>query len=124
MSCLLYVYIIFISVVAWLIVNWLKLKRSATMLIHPPLSVLLNPNNWYQSFWHLKNKSKNLREIIMDSSNLKENFIAALEDLDKANLENDNMKYKLKKAEDYIKNIKVQIDISRRERQELVESLK
>ena len=59
----------------------------------------------------------------MDSSSLKENFIVALEDLDKANLENDNMKYKLKK-EYYIKKLKAQIDISRSKREELVESLK
>jgi Spy/CpxP family protein refolding chaperone len=60
----------------------------------------------------------------MDSSSLKEKFIAALEDLDKANSENDNMKYKLKKIEDYIKKLKAQIDISRRKREELVEILK
>jgi uncharacterized protein (DUF3084 family) len=72
----------------------------------------------------LKDKLNNLREIRMDSSNLKENFIIALEDLDEANLENDNMKYKLKKVEDYIKKLKAQIDISRSKREELVEILK
>jgi hypothetical protein len=72
----------------------------------------------------LEEKPNSLSEIKMDSSSLKENFIAALEDLDKANLENDKMKYKLKKAEDYIKRLKAQIDISRSKREELVESLK
>jgi hypothetical protein len=72
----------------------------------------------------LKEKPNSLREIRMDSSSLKENFIAALEDLDKANLENGKMKYKLKRAEDYIKRLKAQIDISRSKIEELVVSLK
>lgn len=115
-------YLYFISYMV--ICEMYKKNKSVAILIHPPLSVLLNPNNWYQSVRPLKKNPNSLREIRMDSRSLKENFIATLEDLDKENSENDKMKYKLKKAEDYIKKLKAQIDVSRSKREELVESLK
>lgn len=85
-------------------VNKVKTLISGRTLIHCPLSVFLDSNNWYQSLapW---NKSNSLRKILYPESmemSLQKELEVALEDYDVERLKNLKLQDELNSTKEFI----------------------
>lgn len=104
--------------------NKVKINNSGITLIHAPSLVLLDSNNWYQSFVPQR-KFNNLREILnprsMDMA-LEKKLEMALEDYDAKRLENLKLQNELNSAKEFILVLQEKLSSIQARRKELLQN--
>lgn len=128
MSSSVFLFISWLLILCYIFIYWLKkLNKFENSIKYcnndpPPLSVLPNPDNWYQSIRPLKEKINTFGEIKMDLENFRKIYEMDLEDVDINNVHRVDLKYKLRKAYDFIKKLKQKLEHERKLRDDLMEA--